>query len=244
MLHVLLCWSDRSSIPSILNGWDAGNFPLCLQFFTLLCILGCADHSSASSTTLFVGQLVPRRTGSTSRGGKSPVPGTLSPVRNRGATPQRVTISDPVTGEGDRMNSAVDVYHQHHPANTIVFDVLLEKDLVIVTTIIDVLPSGSADALAASLLRLFEVQGQCEQLLKAVIAHEVDMTIEENRLFRGNTVATNIMTAYCRMTGTSFLKSVLAPFVEEIWKQAQVMCTEGSGSSIIVDIVTRMSKPP
>jgi len=64
-------------------------------------------------------------------------------------------------------------------------------------------------------------------IIKLGITKEVEKTSNASTLFRGNTMATKLMTAFTRLTGRSYLAATLKPQLDAV---AQDIANGSSGS--------------
>lgn len=67
----------------------------------------------------------------------------------------------------------------------------------------------SGDVIARSLLNVFQVLGNSSELLHRVILFEIQQTENSSTLFRGNSLASKMLSIFTMMIGADFLKQVL-----------------------------------
>lgn len=88
---------------------------------------------------------------------------------------------------------------------------LVSDDHALVNAIANSMDICDADKLAKSLVVLFESKNKTQKLLDEAIAREVSVTEYAQVLFRGNSLASKMMTVYSRMRGMSYLQEVISP---------------------------------
>merc|ERR1712137_789744 len=85
-------------------------------------------------------------------------------------------------------------------------ELILDSDLEVALTLGDVTPITEADKVAQLLVRIFEANDKALDLIKASIRAEVQKTEKENTLFRLNSMATKLLSAYCKLIGKDYLQ--------------------------------------
>ena len=112
--------------------------------------------------------------------------------------------------EFDSNESAADKYYK-----LLELAVLHDCDLDIVLTLGDVTPITEADKVAQLLVRIFEANDKALDLLKYSIRKEVLKTEKENTLFRLNSMATKLLSAYCKLIGKDYLQISVGPQIKQ-----------------------------
>lgn len=87
-----------------------------------------------------------------------------------------------------------------------------------IKAIFAVIPSTESDKLAGALARMFFYAEIPLQLIKSVIDWEVEHTSQVNQLFRQDSIASKIMTAYTRLIAQPYLVATLKTHVAKIAK--------------------------
>ena len=111
-------------------------------------------------------------------------------------------------------------------------DLLYEPDMSVTVAICETCPSSDMDDLAQLLLILFESRNQTNKLLKCLIAREVRRSgrlsaltfvpsyppkkESPGTLFRRNSIATKLLTAYAKLHGTQYLRATLEPILRKM----------------------------
>ncbi|EGG23916.1 Ras GTPase activation domain-containing protein [Cavenderia fasciculata] len=96
-------------------------------------------------------------------------------------------------------------------------EIFSSADLAVVNAIC--LSSGSdQDNILEDLVKILDAHKQTLPIIKLGISKEVESTPSASTLFRGNSTATKLMTAFTRMTGCGYLKTTLKPLIERITK--------------------------
>ena len=93
---------------------------------------------------------------------------------------------------------------------------LLNPNCVLVRAICSELPPSEADLLSGSLLNVYQAFGATDLLVEVVIDTELSKTLHPGTLFRGNSLASKVLTAYSRATGIDFLKTVFVDILKEL----------------------------
>ena len=76
--------------------------------------------------------------------------------------------------------------------------------------------STEADRFASAMVYVHATDGQCLDLLMALVEQEVQSVPNSTQLFRGNSLASKAFRAYSRMVGLEYLWLTLARFVHEL----------------------------
>ncbi|KAF2070067.1 hypothetical protein CYY_008613 [Polysphondylium violaceum] len=96
-------------------------------------------------------------------------------------------------------------------------EIFSSPDLAVVNAIC--LSAGSEqDIILEDLVRILDAHKQTLPIIKLGISKEVSSTSSAATLFRGNSTATKLMTAFTRMTGRPYLISTLKPIIDKIVK--------------------------
>ena len=85
-------------------------------------------------------------------------------------------------------------------------ELILDSKMDVVLTLGDVTPITEADKVASLLVSIFEANDKAIDLLKASILTEVNKTESANTLFRLNSMATKLLSAYCKLIGKDYLQ--------------------------------------
>ncbi|KAK5581702.1 hypothetical protein RB653_001739 [Dictyostelium firmibasis] len=92
-------------------------------------------------------------------------------------------------------------------------------DLAVVNAIC--LSAGSdQEAILEDLVRILDAHKQTLPIIKLGITKEVQSTSSAQTLFRGNSTATKLMTAFTRMTGRPYLVATLKPIVDKLLRDS------------------------
>ncbi|KAJ1554995.1 Ras GTPase activating protein ira2, partial [Nowakowskiella sp. JEL0078] len=98
-------------------------------------------------------------------------------------------------------------------------DLVTGEDMTIVNALSDVVVGSDIEELARVLLNIFECRGLSINLLESVVEKEVELTKSPVDLFRGNTMATKLLTLYAKDHGQGYLQSALTPLLKELVSQ-------------------------
>ena len=97
------------------------------------------------------------------------------------------------------------------------------SDLDVALTLGDVTPITEADKVAQLLIRIFEANDKSLDLLRQSIRSEVDKTEKENTLFRLNSMATKLLSAYCKVIGKDYLHVSVGPQIKKLIQNPKPM---------------------
>eukprot|EP01119_Soliformovum_irregulare_P009379 TRINITY_DN2264_c0_g1_i3.p1 TRINITY_DN2264_c0_g1~~TRINITY_DN2264_c0_g1_i3.p1 ORF type:complete len:1409 (+),score=408.49 TRINITY_DN2264_c0_g1_i3:529-4227(+) len=75
---------------------------------------------------------------------------------------------------------------------------------------------ADVDKIAPAIVHIFEYQNLTQHLLRQAILNEVKLTVSATILFRANSIAAKMVSVAGRMMGSSFLKKLLAPLINEV----------------------------
>eukprot|EP01100_Stratorugosa_tubuloviscum_P000181 TRINITY_DN1038_c1_g1_i1.p1 TRINITY_DN1038_c1_g1~~TRINITY_DN1038_c1_g1_i1.p1 ORF type:complete len:534 (+),score=237.73 TRINITY_DN1038_c1_g1_i1:74-1675(+) len=93
---------------------------------------------------------------------------------------------------------------------------LLSPDLQLTIALCSAAPVTAADDIAKALINIFEVRGNTFSLLRSLITEEAANTSSASTLFRSNSMASKMMSAFGRITGQEYLQATLRPLVKWI----------------------------
>ncbi|KNC47806.1 uncharacterized protein AMSG_04035 [Thecamonas trahens ATCC 50062] len=95
-------------------------------------------------------------------------------------------------------------------------DVLLDDEMQLVEAIVSQMDICDADKLAKIFVHCFESRDMTLQLLERSVTREIEKTEYAQVLFRGNSLASKMMTVYSRLVGTQYLRSTLWPVMSAV----------------------------
>ncbi|KAG7097519.1 hypothetical protein E1B28_004862 [Marasmius oreades] len=95
-------------------------------------------------------------------------------------------------------------------------ELVKESDLSIAIAICETCPPGEVDGMISVLLNLFDTRASLMKLLKTAIDREVSHTENEAALFRGNSTCTRFLSAFARIHGYNYLRSLVEPLVKSM----------------------------
>ncbi|EIN11059.1 hypothetical protein PUNSTDRAFT_51619 [Punctularia strigosozonata HHB-11173 SS5] len=87
-------------------------------------------------------------------------------------------------------------------------------NLVLALAICETCPASEVDIVIPVLFNLFDTRSSLMRLLKAMIDREVARTDNEAALFRGNSVCTRLLSAFGKLHGYDYLRSLIIPLVK------------------------------
>ncbi len=101
--------------------------------------------------------------------------------------------------------------------------VVCKQQFRLVQLLLDCLPNTAASTLATFLVELLKDRGtDSRALLQLLIRHEVKNTSEHQMLFRGNTVASKVLSHFAKLVGAKYLDVLLRPLI----RSTQMMAHE------------------
>ncbi|KAH3760650.1 gtpase-activator protein for Ras family gtpase [Pelomyxa schiedti] len=98
----------------------------------------------------------------------------------------------------------------------VLVDLLSAPNLLVVSGLIDILPQQKADEVMVSVVRILDYNNSALPLVEAEISRQVQETTEPGTIFRGNTTATKLMTAFTKMIGKDYIISTLKPSLQYV----------------------------
>eukprot|EP01113_Clastostelium_recurvatum_P009144 TRINITY_DN1436_c0_g1_i2.p1 TRINITY_DN1436_c0_g1~~TRINITY_DN1436_c0_g1_i2.p1 ORF type:complete len:2696 (+),score=879.69 TRINITY_DN1436_c0_g1_i2:238-8325(+) len=96
-------------------------------------------------------------------------------------------------------------------------ELLLDSDLSLVTALGEITQVTEADQIAAALIRLFESNDKSMMLVRRLIMMEMNKTESVGTLFRSNSMATKVLSAYFKLIGNQYLEDGLLPAFQEFF---------------------------
>ncbi|KAJ5080669.1 neurofibromin [Anaeramoeba ignava] len=95
-------------------------------------------------------------------------------------------------------------------------DLMFSNNFQIVSSLFRVVKIGDADAISKNLVLMSSAKSKLLELLSFAIGFEVDETIFETTLFRGNSMCNKMLSFLGKTFGNSYLRWVLSDFIQEI----------------------------
>ncbi|KAI0371618.1 hypothetical protein BV20DRAFT_1017123 [Pilatotrama ljubarskyi] len=87
-------------------------------------------------------------------------------------------------------------------------------DMVLALAICEICPPNEVDSMNAVLLNLFDTRSSLMTLLKTMIDNEIRKTDSDTALFRSNSTCTRFLSAFARVYGYNYLRSLIVPLVK------------------------------
>ncbi|EMD40361.1 hypothetical protein CERSUDRAFT_148314 [Gelatoporia subvermispora B] len=87
-------------------------------------------------------------------------------------------------------------------------------DLILALTVCEICPASEVDNMIAVLLNIFDTRSSLMCLLKMMIDLEVSRTDVDTHLFRSNSTCTRFLSAFARIYGYNYLRSLIIPLVD------------------------------
>uniref|UniRef100_A0A0W0FVQ0 Ras-GAP domain-containing protein n=1 Tax=Moniliophthora roreri TaxID=221103 RepID=A0A0W0FVQ0_MONRR len=95
-------------------------------------------------------------------------------------------------------------------------DLVKESDLSLAVAICETCPPSEVDGMISVLLNLFNARASLMKLLKVMIDREVAQTENEAALFRGNSTCTRFLSAFAKIHGYTYLRSLVEPLIKNM----------------------------
>lgn len=86
---------------------------------------------------------------------------------------------------------------------------LLRRSGPVLVALVQCTPTDLYDDMCDLLLRAFRKPSSMQMLIEAVVEFEVETTLDEGLLFRGNSLTTRLLTTYAKQEGSPWLEVVL-----------------------------------
>ena len=104
---------------------------------------------------------------------------------------------------------------EHAVRYTPLVELLSNEDLALVNAVC-VTAGAEQETVLESLIYILDAHKMTLPIIKLGITREVEKTKSAQTLFRGNTMATKLMTAFTKMTGRQYLTNTVKPLLEEL----------------------------
>eukprot|EP00009_Paramoeba_aestuarina_P003177 CAMPEP_0201514696 /NCGR_PEP_ID=MMETSP0161_2-20130828/6463_1 /ASSEMBLY_ACC=CAM_ASM_000251 /TAXON_ID=180227 /ORGANISM="Neoparamoeba aestuarina, Strain SoJaBio B1-5/56/2" /LENGTH=1626 /DNA_ID=CAMNT_0047911325 /DNA_START=239 /DNA_END=5119 /DNA_ORIENTATION=- len=95
-------------------------------------------------------------------------------------------------------------------------ELLLQENAKVVTTLCEIIEVTEFDEVAGALVAIFEFHNQTLELIKKLISKEVHEASSAGTLFRSNSMASKVMTAYSKKIGQEYLEATLITPISHI----------------------------
>ncbi|KAF8076811.1 hypothetical protein FPV67DRAFT_1605221 [Lyophyllum atratum] len=93
-------------------------------------------------------------------------------------------------------------------------DLVRGSDMVLALTICEICPPSEVDMMISVLLNIFDTRVSLMKLIKVMIEREVASTDNEANLFRGNTTCTRFLSAFAKIHGYNYLRTLVQPLIK------------------------------
>ncbi|KAF8207849.1 hypothetical protein K438DRAFT_2013261 [Mycena galopus ATCC 62051] len=95
-------------------------------------------------------------------------------------------------------------------------DLVKGSDMVLVMAICETCPPAEVEMMISVLLNLFDTRGTLMTLLKHMIDREIAHTENEAALFRSNSTCTRFLSAFAKVHGYAYLRSLIIPLIKSM----------------------------
>ncbi|KAJ3936091.1 MAG: hypothetical protein NXY57DRAFT_886591 [Lentinula lateritia] len=110
----------------------------------------------------------------------------------------------PSSGQNLRCECFISLVHENHSYS----------QMTLVLAVCETCPPGEVDSMIAVLLNLFDSRASLMKLIKAMIDREVARTENEAGLFRSNSTCTRFLSAFARIHGYNYLRTLISPLIK------------------------------
>ncbi|THH13571.1 hypothetical protein EW146_g6666 [Bondarzewia mesenterica] len=93
-------------------------------------------------------------------------------------------------------------------------ELVKESDIGLVVAMCETCPPAEIDILIPVLLNVFDTRASLMSLMKTLLDREIDRTEDEASLFRGNSSCTRLLSAFAKIHGYSYLRSLIIPLIK------------------------------
>ncbi|KAF7975643.1 hypothetical protein HWV62_9093 [Athelia sp. TMB] len=90
--------------------------------------------------------------------------------------------------------------------------------MLLALAICDICPSSDVDVIISLLMDLFDTRSSLVNLVKLMVDREIAHTDNDASLFRGNSTTTRFLSAFAKIHGYNYLRSLISPLVEMMAK--------------------------
>ncbi|EIW76207.1 hypothetical protein CONPUDRAFT_64047 [Coniophora puteana RWD-64-598 SS2] len=90
------------------------------------------------------------------------------------------------------------------------------SDMILAMVICECCPAAEVDVMISVLMNLFDTRSSLMVLLKTMIDREIEHTPNEGDLFRGNSTYTRFLSAFAKLHGYNYLRSLVIPLVKSM----------------------------
>ncbi|KAH7916805.1 hypothetical protein BJ138DRAFT_1121610 [Hygrophoropsis aurantiaca] len=88
------------------------------------------------------------------------------------------------------------------------------SDMILAMVICECCPAGEVDMMISVLMNLFDTRASLMALLKTMIDREIAHTANDADLFRSNSTCTRFLSAFARIHGYNYLRSLIIPLIK------------------------------
>ncbi|KAH7931340.1 hypothetical protein BV22DRAFT_1124264 [Leucogyrophana mollusca] len=93
-------------------------------------------------------------------------------------------------------------------------DLVKGSDMILAMVICECCPAGEVDMMISVLMNLFDTRASLMALLKTMIDREIAHTASDADLFRSNSTCTRFLSAFARIHGYNYLRSLIVPLIK------------------------------
>ncbi|THH31919.1 hypothetical protein EUX98_g2275 [Antrodiella citrinella] len=95
-------------------------------------------------------------------------------------------------------------------------EIIKGPDIGLVLAICEVCPASEVNEIISVLLNVFDTRSSLMNLMKLMVDKEVSRAENDNALFRGNSTYTRILSAFAKLYGYNYLRSLIEPLLKSM----------------------------
>ncbi|KAH6914612.1 hypothetical protein BKA70DRAFT_1180120 [Coprinopsis sp. MPI-PUGE-AT-0042] len=97
-------------------------------------------------------------------------------------------------------------------------ELLRGSDMVLAMTICEVCPVGEVEMMVSVLLNVFDTRSSLIALMKLMVEREISGSESENQMFRSNSTSNRLLSAFAKIHGYMYLRSIINPLIRVMIK--------------------------
>ncbi|KAH8096624.1 hypothetical protein BXZ70DRAFT_945419 [Cristinia sonorae] len=95
-------------------------------------------------------------------------------------------------------------------------EIIKGPDTALVLAICEVCPANEVNQIISVLLNVFDTRSSLMNLMKAMVDKEISRAESDNSLFRGNSTYTRFLSAFAKLYGYNYLRSLIDPLLKSM----------------------------
>ncbi|TCD61394.1 Ras GTPase activating protein ira2 [Steccherinum ochraceum] len=119
-----------------------------------------------------------------------------------------------VLGKGIKLNPKEDTTNSNKQSK--LCEIVKGQDTALVLAICEVCPASEVNQIISVLLNVFDTRSSLMNLMKAMVDKEISRAESDNSLFRGNSTYTRFLSAFAKLYGYNYLRSLIDPLLKSM----------------------------